>query len=181
MLDRYKKSQYRGSFQGSLCLTAQPKEGYKAFIQDQWEMTFMSIMIIRIEKVVNSNTLIVQASHHGQILIVKVQHSQDKAEKIINRSVNFEMDYEEILNYTTSQDYDDFQSGLFMVGDNSIKVLGRVHNLIESGKDTIIDIYIQQGAEFISVLSSEIGNNVPNINDGIEIVVRGLTIHPVYY
>ena len=137
----------------------------------------MSIVVKKVIERLDNKKVFVEAEHNDNILHAFLVDDTD-VETYLNTEVFFEMDYKGIINWLMIEDFDDCESGLFE-RDGSIVVKGKVHNLIDVEGDTIIDIYMMNGPEFISILSSEINSIIPKIDEGIEVEINGLCIYPV--
>ena len=139
----------------------------------------MSIVVKKVIERLDSKKVFVEAEHNDNLLHAFLVDDTD-VETYLNTEVSFEMDYKGIIDWLMIEDFDEWESGLFERNGN-IVVKGKAHNLLDVERDTIIDIYIMNGPEFISILSSEINSIIPKIDQGIEVEINGLCIYPVHY
>jgi hypothetical protein len=101
----------------------------------------------------------------------------------LSPSFTAELDYDEVLRHELFEKADDDASGIFPTGDPSVlKLDGTVHNHMPlEGGDTILDVYIQNGPEFLAVTSADLGGEVPAVGARLQVWVKGLGIFPVFY
>jgi len=140
----------------------------------------MSIIVKRIINRIDENKLLVEAQHDKELIKVFLSGTKSFAEAILNTEITFEMDYDEIVNWSIIGSYNEAESGLFEKNGN-ILIRGLIHNTEKTDSDIIIDIYVANSAEFICILSSEINNFIPKGKEGIELEMRGLCIYPNQY
>lgn len=139
----------------------------------------MEILIKEIISEIAENKFLVKARHENEELEVYVVDRYDFILANFNKEIHFEIDYDEIIDWKIINVFNEEVSGLFSMKGNII-VRGEIHNYIEMDNDVIIDIYIRNGPEFISILSSEINGFTPKGQEGIELEIKGLCIYPVH-
>lgn len=139
----------------------------------------MAILIKEIISEIAENKFLVKARHENEELEVYVVDRYDFILANFNKEIHFEIDYDEIIDWKIINVFNEEVSGLFSMKGNII-VRGEIHNYIEMDNDVIIDIYIRNGPEFISILSSEINGFTPKGQEGIELEIKGLCIYPVH-
>lgn len=119
---------------------------------------------------------------HGENKIVAhVNGNVDEVRELIGSEIIVEMDYARIVSWTLIKDFDDNQSGIFDVQNNySLStVRGRIHNSVEiAPRQAIIDLYLLNHADFLSVDSKELEDLIPEIGIGMELIVEGLCFYP---
>ena len=87
--------------------------------------------------------------------------------------------FDQVLDWKTSEDFEDAKSGIWQEEDG-IHLLGRVHSVLDYGDGkTIIDVYMQNGAEFFQVDAETIENDDLEPNSGLEIIVGNLYVSPI--
>jgi len=91
-----------------------------------------------------------------------------------------ELDFTSVVRYEAELPIDDTQSGLFPTGDSAITLVdGSIHNHVEIDPEhVLLDVYIQNGPEFITLTSEDIGNTIPPVGTRIRAWVLGLTVYP---
>ena len=139
----------------------------------------MAIVIKKILNIVDEKWLLAEVQHYEEVFEVFLCGEIDVVKSSIGKDIFFEMEYGNILSCKLLQDNDD-NHGLFNNRD-SVIIRGKVHNKIQMDNDTIIDIYIWKGPEFISILSSEINEFIPEIGDFIELNIEGLRVYLTDY
>ena len=90
-----------------------------------------------------------------------------------------EISFDEILDWTVVEDFEDGTSGIWQDQDG-IHLLGRVHSILDYGDERIvIDVYMQNGPEFFTVHLDATEEDALVANDGLEIVVGNLYLRPI--
>jgi hypothetical protein len=140
----------------------------------------MAIVIKKIISEIEEKKFLIEAKHRDETIQVYMPEHRSHIETYLDKEINFEMSYDEIVYWRVIDTFNEEDSGLFKKGENTI-ARGKIHNFIEINDDIVIDIYIMNGAEFISILSSEIKNYIPKGEEGIELDIKGLCIYHVHY
>jgi hypothetical protein len=90
-----------------------------------------------------------------------------------------EISFDEILDWKVVNDFEDSQSRIWQEQDG-IHLRGRIHSVLDYGDGTIfIDVYLQNGPEFFTIQLNAGEEGTPDANDGLEITVGHLILHPV--
>lgn len=135
----------------------------------------MAILIKQIIRIIDCDKCLVLAQHCDEMLSVYINKDIEEIKTLLNRELTFEMNYERILMWKLLEKDTDLISGLFNTCRNTVLIRGLIHNKIQIENDTIIDVYIENGAEFIAITCSDIDNYVPEIGEAIEIEVEGIS------
>lgn len=118
---------------------------------------------------------------HGSSKIHAYVNGQKKdLVDIVGSTIIVEMDYEKIISWNEVQCFNEEMSGIFPDSSipNSVLIRGQVHNVIDIGNnEQLIDIYLFNGPEFLSVSSKEINSRVPKVGVGIEVLVENLCFY----
>lgn len=116
--------------------------------------------------------------HGSEELVLKVW---DEDESLKARSetgdILGELNYEEIFSHRAISNFSDNDS-VILGFDNLFIIRGRVCQIIETNDDYVFDIYLQNGADFLAVLKSDLKGAQLNKDDGVEMVVSGLGLYP---
>jgi hypothetical protein len=132
--------------------------------------------------------LLHNAAKHGKKMLALIRHeghefaafvsgSEESLLPQIGRERIVEIDFERVIEWKEIPGFLDEMSGIqsCALRSNAVKICGRVHNIIDVGEGkSVIDIYIQNGPEFLSVTSEELENKVPTLGSGLEITVENL-------
>ncbi|MES2983476.1 MAG: hypothetical protein V4727_14280 [Verrucomicrobiota bacterium] len=117
--------------------------------------------------------------HRDQLLNAMLRCSYAEAIKLPPEFVA-EMDYTSMVRFEANLTPDNSQSGLFVTDDPCVILAdGQVHNYLEIDSDyVLIDVYIQNGPEFFTVTSEELGGIVPDVGSRLRVWLLGLSIYP---
>lgn len=140
----------------------------------------MSIIIQRFYEKLDKKML-ASIRHCGKEFTAFVYGSEYSLLPKIGQQCIVEMGYEKVVEWKVIPDFLDRMSSIQSSGRqyNAITISGRVHNIMDIGDDqSIIDIYIQSGPEFLSVTSGELGNQIPALGSALEITVENLCFYP---
>ena len=117
--------------------------------------------------------------HEGHLLPVMLRADFASASALPPHFIA-ELDYASVVRCEAGLPIDDMQSGLYPTSDSAITLVdGSIHNHVEiSPEHILLDVYIQNGPEFITFTSEEIGNTIPPVGTRIRAWVLGLTVYP---
>jgi len=140
-------------------------------------------MAIVIEKIESKADRRVAAwvSHKKRLLHVFVDVSAGEVET--GQEYFVEMAYDNVLEWRFIPSFQHVDSGIFgsLETDHPIRIVGCVHSLVQVGENnTIVDLYIQNGPEFLAITTQELGGVIPVIGQGMEVVVEGLCFYPTH-
>ncbi len=93
------------------------------------------------------------------------------------KNLSVEMSYDQLISIKLIENFDDFDSSIVFL-KNRFRIKGRVIQIVKTKYDILIDLYLQTGPEFISILKSEIGDLELKEEQGVEIEVKGLKFFP---
>ena len=136
-------------------------------------------MAFRITEIVEakSDHVLAKALHQNNTVTVTVRSTKDR-DIPVGQSIQGEISFDEILDWQVLENFEDAQSGIWQKPDG-IHVVGRIHSILDYGDGrTIIDVYMQNGPEFFTVNLNATEEDVPDANEGLEIVVKNLFISP---
>ncbi len=140
-------------------------------------------MSIVIQKILEetSDGVIAIVQHNGHEFSAEINGTRESIELIIGQGVLVEMDYKAVVEWALLDKYSDEDSCIIRDNKHSDRILikGRIHNIIqlESG-GYIIDLYLKNGPEFITISSEELNSFSPAIGAALEIHVHGLKFYP---
>lgn len=119
--------------------------------------------------------------HNGRRLEVVLVGSISRLRDLVGKTACAEFELNEVLEVKVGLERDDSKSGLFPLPDGQIQIDGTVHQIIKVEADTeIVDVYIQNGAEFIAFDSEQIQNAKPQVGTRIQIRGEGLKVFPTF-
>ena len=138
-------------------------------------------MSIRINKIENysgkfANVIL---THGQEVLKAKVwDESKDLEKRVIEeQNLIVEMNYDELLSIKILDKYKD-EDSIIKAENQNYLIRGKVIQFIELKSDVWVDLYLQKGAEFISILKSQIKDLEVELEQGVEIVVSNLKFFP---
>lgn len=140
-------------------------------------------MAIEIVEIIDSSTNKARATvnHCGHIFEGTIVGKVEEISRSVGQKITVEIDYEHLSHWCKLEDFTDELSCICKSAKNSnIIIRGRVHNRTPLDDETsIVDIYLQQGPEFVAVDSRELDNTIPEVGDGVELQVRKISFYPV--
>jgi len=117
--------------------------------------------------------------HSDNKLNAKISGDILELDLIVGKTINAELGYDNVVAAVILPYNNDKRSGIVALEDiNYIAIIGRIINIFEANEDFLIDIYVQDGAEFILVYLSELDIEKPEVYSMIRIVVNELKIFP---
>lgn len=136
----------------------------------------MAFQIVEIIDVQAERTF-AKVSHGGNQFNVSIR-GHNSNDLIVGKSVQAEIDYDEVVEWKELEDFNDDQSGIWQEQDE-IHLVGRIHNVLDYGDGkTIVDVYMQKGPEYFTVTSDAMEDLSFDVSSGLEIVVKNLYLHP---
>ena len=141
-------------------------------------------MSITVRKIIEANEIyyLAEVQYERQLFDIKVIGNYDYVQDNLDVPIQVEFDYEEVLSFSIDTHFEDSASYIRNGnGNDEYFVSARISNIISSEKDTIIDLYMMNSAEFISILGSELIGYKPCLNDSLNLNIKGLTMYPVSY
>ena len=137
----------------------------------------MTFQIIEIFDSTSGNIL-TKVLHQGNQVRATVR-GMDERPVPIGSPLQAEISFDEILDWKVLNDFENSQSGIWQEQDG-IHLRGRIHSILDYGDGrTIIDVYLQNGPEFFTVNLNASEEEGPDANEGLEITVSHLILHPV--
>jgi hypothetical protein len=104
----------------------------------------------------------------------------DRVSLLVGASVTAEYELTKIESAELDLPAQDGASGIFQETPDTILVDGTVHLLTRVDDHmTCIDIYIQNGADFLAISSDDV-DSIPTTGSRIRIRGRGLVVYPTY-
>ena len=119
-------------------------------------------------------------THNGQTLDAVMVGPYDRLQSLLHSDAIAEYKLDEITSVESGLDKDDALSGFFPLTDNQIAVDGSIHSKTKIDElVSVLDIYIQNGADFLAVSSEQLGQKPP-VGSRIRIVGKGLHVYPTF-
>jgi hypothetical protein len=118
------------------------------------------------------------ATHCGNRIALDIALPLDRAVSLLHQPLSAEFDFALVRAWRALPEDQPSFHGLFSTDDGDVRVVGCVHNHVETGGKTLVDVYIQAGPEFLVFDSDDLGACVPAVGEGIECVVVGLCCFP---
>jgi len=140
----------------------------------------MSIIIQRLKEKFDTKML-AEILHSEEEFVALVSGSAESLQAHLGSECLVELGYEKVIEWKVIPDFQDEMSGIAGCSSqpNFTTVKGRVHHVMEMGDNqSVIDLYIQTGPEFMTVASGELGDETPVLGSGIEITVENLCFYP---
>ena len=117
--------------------------------------------------------------HNGHRLKVVLVGPYDHLVTLIRKDVSVEYELEEVIAADIDLPVDDVASGIFAGQGNHVLIDGTVHNEIIDDAVSVVDVYIQNGADFLAVTSEELTAK-PRTGTRIRITGKGLHVYPTF-
>lgn len=139
-------------------------------------------MGITIDKILaKEGSYAVAELRHGKTnLVAKVWDEENVLKDQIGKdNLIVELNFDQLLAVKLLENFDDVDASIIPT-NNSFILKGRICQILAIENDVLIDIYLQRGLEFISILESECEGLELKEQHGIEIEVIDLTFYPVY-
>lgn len=140
----------------------------------------MSIVIQRLDAK-HDDKMLALVRHNDQEFAAFVSGSEETLQLEIGRECIVEINFERVIEWRVIPGFLDEKSGIrsCALRSNALKICGRVHNVLDVGEGkSVVDIYIQNGPEFLAVTSEELENQVPTLGSALEITVENLCFYP---
>lgn len=120
----------------------------------------------------------VRFEHCGQLLEAELVWPPERARERLGEPLQIELGHEGIRGWRRCADDAD-SSGLFAVGPNETRIVGRVHNVIALDDGvSVYDVYLTNGPEFAAFDSDELGDSSLAKGVALEVTVLGLCLYP---
>ena len=141
-------------------------------------------MSIIVERIISHTDKTVRAivDHHGNRLDVEVAGPVSRIAEILGQSLAVEIGYAAIADLQVLEHDSEPAHGLFQSdpSNRNARVVGRVHNVIPlDNGDSVFDVYVQTGPEFLSFDSTEYEREL-KVGDPVAIVVENLCFYPTW-
>ncbi len=136
-------------------------------------------MSFQIIEILNSQPqgILAKVSHQNNEVTAMIAN-QGKDDSLVGRSLEAEIGYDEILSWRVIPDFDPTKSGIWQEQDG-IHLRGQIHSLLDFGDGkTIVDVFMQNGAEVFQVDVEAIDDAALESDSGLEIIVGKLYIYP---
>lgn len=147
------------------------------------ESLIMGVKLNTIIESLQENKYFVEVEHDDEKIKAVVVSDYDFLINNLNHTFTVEMDYEEVLSWKILNQFNDEDSIIKQDNqkDDTYIIRGQVHSIVPLDNDSVIDVYILKGPEFIAVSSSELGDYQASLGDGIELIIKGLCFYPIEY
>ena len=140
-------------------------------------------MGIKIREIIkwDGNYAIAILNHGSEEITAKVWDKLRSLKKIKkDQDLLVELNYDRLIEIKVITNFNDSESEIVSQKDY-FSIKGRVIQLMQMENDVLIDLYLQTGPEFISILKSEIGDLELEKEQGVEIRVTDLKFYPTNY
>ena len=119
-------------------------------------------------------------THNGYKLDAVLVGQFDRLRQLLHTDTTAEYELNEIISVDSGLEKDDAVSGIFPLANGEIAIDGSIHNETEiDSRFSLLDIYIQNGADFLAVTSEDLGQK-PQVGTRIRIVGKGLHVYPTF-
>ena len=119
-------------------------------------------------------------THNGHTFDAVLVGEFDRLKSILNTEARAEYELNEPISANCGLAKDDTLSGIFPSADGRIAIDGSIHNEIKIDDEfSLLDVYIQNGADFLAVTSDDLGHKPP-VGSRIRIVGKGLHVYPSF-
>lgn len=119
-------------------------------------------------------------THNGHTLDAVLVGPFDRLQHLLHTDATAEYELDEFISIDSGLEKDDTVSGIFPLANGQIVIDGSIHNETEiDGQLSLLDIYIQNGADFLAVTSENLGQK-PQVGTRIRVVGRGLHVYPTF-
>ncbi len=139
----------------------------------------MSIVILGLGSE-HGDTTSAQVRHEHHVFEALIHGKRASLAELVNVECLVEMAFNEVTAWVELEEFDD-ESSCIKASESKcggITVRGRVHSAIEvSPGAQIIDLYLRNGPEFLSISSEELGGFIPSIGAALEVNVNGLRFY----
>tara|TARA_B110000046_G_scaffold59224_1_gene66480 strand:- start:1122 stop:1487 length:366 start_codon:yes stop_codon:yes gene_type:complete len=119
----------------------------------------------------------VELTHGTEKIVAQVWGVNDTIKNKIGKELIVEMNYGQLLAIKLIKDFNDSDASISQK-DNAYILKGRVHQIIKTEDDFLIDLYLQTGPEFLLISESIIGDLELKEGQGIELEVSDLKFFP---
>lgn len=117
-------------------------------------------------------------THCGHALDVVLCGQYEQLLTLIHLEITAEYELNEVIAINTELAGDDSLSGIYPLEEKQIAVDGTIHNECEIDDSvSLLDIYIQNGADFLAISTDELGIK-PEVGTRIRIIGKGLRVYP---
>lgn len=119
---------------------------------------------------------------HGDESFVAIIPEPLERLKMLSTNFVAELDYQSVSKYESGLPKEDSASGVFATEDASVVLVdGSILNLLVIDTDfVLVDVYVQNGPEFVTVNSEELGNEVPELGSRLRLWLQGLKVYPSF-
>ncbi|UTW63192.1 hypothetical protein KFE98_03275 [bacterium SCSIO 12741] len=122
-----------------------------------------------------------ELTHGTERFKAHVWNEKEDLEKQIGiENLLVELNYDRLLSLKLIEGFQDKDSYIRRI-DQHYQIRGRVIQIMKTETDTLIDIYLQTGPDFISILQSQIGNLNLDKEQGVELEITELKFFPSHY
>lgn len=140
----------------------------------------MAAVIKRVKQVTFRGVWAV-VEHAGEVLEAEVIGDPARLRASVGQSLGVEFEFDSVAGWRVLAADSPAMHGLYDQGSGSVRVLGGVHHVVPIDDGTsLVDVCIQRGPEFLTIHSTDLGDGLPRVGDGVELVVRGLRVYPTW-
>ena len=138
-------------------------------------------MAVIIEKIIDhsADNIYAQVKHNKNMVHAYIVGPIRDIANMINEEIMVEIGFDKINSWSEIKNFNDNNSGMKEDNPTSIRIAGRVHNavVLDDGA-VLLDLYLMNGADFLTIQSKDIGDHIPKEGSGLEIVVGKLLLYP---
>jgi hypothetical protein len=119
-------------------------------------------------------------THNGHTFDAVLVGPLDRLKSLVHTNATAEYELNEIISVDSGLEKNDTVSGIFPLPNDQIAIDGSIHNETKIDDHfSLLDIYIQNGADFLAVTSEDLGHKPP-VGSRIRIVGKGLHVYPTF-
>lgn len=124
-----------------------------------------------------SDNVLARVLHRDKQLVAAIRGMEERPIPV-GTPFQAEISFEDVRHWKVVDDFEDARSGIWQEQEG-IHLLGRVHSILDYGDERImVDVYIQNGPEFFAFTFNAAEDEMPDANDGLEIIVGRLYLDP---
>jgi hypothetical protein len=140
----------------------------------------MSIIILRLDQE-KGPRVSAKVRHGSDEFVALIDGTRSALTELVGKDCIVEMLFDSVASWKELHEFQDDQSCIMSSANtpDAVTLRGRVHNISELDENSrIVDLYLQNGPEFLAVSSAELGGVVPAVDSALEITVYGLCFYP---
>lgn len=119
-------------------------------------------------------------THNGHTFDEVLVGSYDRLKTLLHSNTAAEYELNEIFFADIGLAKDDSVSGIFPLTNGQFAIDGTVHSETKiDDRFSMLDIYIQNGADFLAITNEDLGHTPP-VGSRIRIIGKGLHVYPTF-